>query len=255
MEVKISAVILTLNEEKNIERCITSVLGVVDDVVVVDSFSTDRTEAICLAMGVRFVKHKFEGYGAQKAWAIQQALYPVILSLDADEALSDDLRVSVLDAKHNWVADGYSFNRLTSYCGKWIHHCGWYPDIKLRLWDKYKGDWSSAVVHESVEMQEGAVVRHLKGDLLHYTTESIHQHMSVLLQYASMSAMKALKEGKRSSYFKILVSPRAKFVKLYFIKLGFLDGYYGYVIAKTTAFSTYLKYVYMLDIQRREIKN
>lgn len=254
MEVKISAVILTLNEEKNIERCITSVLGIVDDVVVVDSFSTDRTEEICLGMGVRFIKHKFEGYGPQKNWALDQAAYPIVLSLDADEALSDELRASILEVKQSWDADGYSFNRLTSYCGKWIHHCGWYPDAKLRLWDIRKGGWQNAVVHESIDMHEDTMVKHLQGDLLHYTTESIHQHVQVLTNYGYLSAKQAFAEGKRSSWWKILVSPRMKFFKLYILKKGFLDGYYGYVIAKTTAFSTYLKYIHLRDMQRRQMR-
>ena len=137
--VSLSAVIITYNEEKNIERCLLSLKGVVDEIVVVDSFSQDRTEAICAQYGVKFIQHAFEGHIQQKNWAITQASSPYVLSLDADEALSDELRQSILEAKNNWTAQGYFFNRLNNYCGQWIRHSGWYPDRKLRLWDARLG--------------------------------------------------------------------------------------------------------------------
>ena len=135
MKVQISAVVITFNEERNIKRCLKSLVGVADEIVVVDSYSTDRTEEICRSFNARFIKHRFEGHIQQKNWAILQASSPYILSLDADEALSDNLRTSILRAKENWTHDGYYFNRLTNYCGKWIRHTSWYPSRKLRLWD------------------------------------------------------------------------------------------------------------------------
>lgn len=250
MEVKISAVILTLNEEKNIERCITSVIGVADDVVVVDSFSTDRTEEICLALGVRFVKHKFEGYGPQKNWALEQAIYPIVLSLDADEALSDELRESIFEVKHSWDADGYSFNRLTSYCGKWIHHCGWYPDSKLRLWDTNKGGWSDANIHESVIMHHGSTTKWLKGDLMHYTFYTISEHIGQVNKFSEIKAKAKHAKGKRTSLIAILVNPLFKFIKSYFIKGGFLDGRHGFYVCSISAFSTFLTYAKLLELQK-----
>ena len=141
-QIKLSAVIITLNEEKNIARCLDSLQGVADEIVVIDSFSTDDTEKICSAYGVRFIQHPFDGYIEQKNYGIQQAVYTHILSLDADEALSDELKQSIGHFKMHWHADGYSLNRLTNYCGHWIYHCGWYPDTKLRLWDKRYGQWA-----------------------------------------------------------------------------------------------------------------
>ena len=138
----ISAVIITYNEEKNLERCIESVRDIADEIVIVDSFSTDRTKEICKKYELHFIEHKFEGHIQQKNWAITQAKYPHILSLDADEVLSDRLKESIREVKENWTHDGYYFNRLTNYCGKWIRHCGWYPDRKLRLWDSRKGRWA-----------------------------------------------------------------------------------------------------------------
>ncbi|MEZ4917990.1 MAG: glycosyltransferase family 2 protein [Saprospiraceae bacterium] len=128
---KLSAVIITYNEERNIGRCLDSLEGVADEIVVVDSFSSDQTEAICQAKGARFIPHAFEGHIQQKNYALDQANHALVLSLDADEALSDELRASVLAAKSSLDFSGYFMNRLTNYCGTWVHHSGWYPDRKL----------------------------------------------------------------------------------------------------------------------------
>jgi len=168
--IKLSAVIITFNEERNIGRCLESLRGVVDDIVVVDSFSTDKTEAICLEHGARFVKHAFAGHIEQKNWAITQALYPHVLSLDADEALSDVLKQSILNAKANFNKQGYYMNRLTNYCGQWIRHSDWYPDRKLRLWDARKGSWGGTNPHDKYSLLAGDKESDwLKGDLLHYS--------------------------------------------------------------------------------------
>jgi len=135
MQIQLSVVIITFNEEKNIARCLDSVATIADDIVVVDSFSTDNTKHICEEKNIHFIEHKFDGHIEQKNWAITQAKHQYVLSLDADEALTKELQVEIIKAKNNWQYDGYSFNRLTNYCGVWIKHCGWYPDKKLRLWD------------------------------------------------------------------------------------------------------------------------
>ena len=142
---QLSVVIITFNEERNISRCLDSVKDIADDVVVVDSFSVDKTEQICKEKGARFISHTFDGHIQQKNWAITQAKFPHILSLDADEALSDELKKSILEVKKNWKHDGYSMNRLTNYCGQWIYHCGWYPDRKLRLFNSKKGNWGGLI--------------------------------------------------------------------------------------------------------------
>ena len=134
--IKLSCAIITLNEERNVARCIESLAGIADEIVVIDSGSTDATEAICRSYGVKFIQHDFEGYVEQKNFAVSQCAFEYILSLDADELLSEELKESISEIKNNWDKDGYSFNRLTNYCGKWIRHCGWYPDRKLRLFKK-----------------------------------------------------------------------------------------------------------------------
>mgnify|MGYP001106014654 FL=1 len=250
MEVKISAVILTLNEERDIERCITSLDGVADDVIVVDSFSTDKTEEMCARLGARFVKHAFEGYGAQKNWAVRQALHPVVLSLDADEALSEGLRESILEAKRRWSADAYSFNRLTNYCGKWIRHCGWYPDVKLRLWDTAKGEWSDDAVHERVRLKDGARSRHLSGDLLHFGFRTISEHVEQVNAFSEMKAAAKRAEGRRTNLGCVLAYPIARFVKGYVLKAGFLDGRHGLYVCAISAVSTFLTYAKLFELQR-----
>jgi glycosyltransferase involved in cell wall biosynthesis len=251
---EISAVIITFNEEKNIARCLESLQGVADEIVVVDSFSTDKTEEICSSYRVKFVKHAFAGHIEQKNWALTQASYPHVLSLDADEALTEELRQSVLDAKDQWEEDGYYFNRLTNYCGQWIHHCGWYPDRKLRLWDKRKGSWQGVNPHDKYLMEPGATTGFLKGDLLHYSYYSISQHVTQANYFTDIAARAALKEGKKAGICRIFLSTVVKFIKDYFIKLGFLDGYYGFIICQISANATFLKYIKLRQLRQQQNK-
>ena len=170
---KISAVIITNNEEKNIERCIDSLIGVVDEIIVIDSFSTDKTEEICKSKNVRFVQHEWEGFSKSKNFGNQLVTYDLILSLDADEALSVDLQNSLLDLKNKSdVFEAYSLNRRTNFCGNWINHSGWYPDQKLRLWNKNRGHWEGEI-HEKIKLNNNATIEHLNGDLLHYSYHTI----------------------------------------------------------------------------------
>jgi glycosyltransferase involved in cell wall biosynthesis len=240
--INLSVVVITFNEERNIGRCINSVKAVADDIVVVDSFSTDRTEEICMKEGVRFVTHKFEGHIEQKNWAITQAKYPHVLSIDADEELSEDLKKSIIEVKNNWTKDGYTLNRLTNYCGKWIRHCGWYPDTKLRLWDSSKGKWGGMNPHDRYELVKGASKAHLKGDLYHFSFYTIEQHLAQADKFTDILAKAMFEKGKTSTFLKILIKPAFKFFKDYFILLGFLDGYYGYIVCKISAHATLIKY-------------
>ena len=239
----ISVVIITFNEERNISRCLESLKDVADEIVVVDSFSTDKTEAICKEFNVRFVQHAFEGHIEQKNWSITQAKYPHILSLDADEALDETLKKSILEVKNEWKFDGYTMNRLTNYCGKWIHHCGWYPDTKLRLWDSRLGTWGGDNPHDKFEMNSNdAEIAHLKGDILHYSYYSLEDHYKQVAYFTDVLAKAQFKKGKKAPLFILVFSPIVKFVKDYFIKLGFLDGRVGFRICRISAFATFTKY-------------
>jgi len=224
-------------------RCLDSVMGVADDIVVVDSFSKDKTKEICLGKGARFVEHAFEGHIQQKNWAITQAKYPHVLSLDADEALDEKLKQSILKVKENWNRDGYYMNRLTNYCGHWIKHCGWYPDKKLRLWDSRKGEWRGINPHDKYELFEGDKdTGYLQGDILHYSFDSIESHIKQIEYFTDISAKALFEKGKKPNFVKLYLSPAAKFIESYFLKAGFLDGKYGYLVCKNSAWAKKIKY-------------
>ena len=246
---KISVVILTYNEERNIKRCIESVLAVADEIVVVDSMSVDKTPEICRSYNVRFFQHPFQGYIEQKNYATRLATNELILSMDADEALSDELVESILQVKQQRKFDGYTMNRLTNYCGKWIHHSGWYPDTKLRLVDRSKGQWAGVNPHDKFEMNEGAV-NHLRGDLFHYSYYTFDEHKAQIRKFADISAQSLHKNGVKSDLAKIIYKPIARFLRAYIVKAGFLDGREGWTIARMTAWASYLRYSQLYNIQK-----
>ncbi len=244
--VQISAVIITFNEERNIGRCLASLEGIVDDIVVLDSFSTDRTEQICLEKGVRFIQHAFDGHIEQKNRALGLACFDHVLSLDADEALSPELQHSLLHTKAHWTADGYTMNRLTNYCGQWIRHSGWYPDRKLRLFDRRLGHWGGTNPHDRVEMK--ATAQQLNGDLLHFSYYSVAEHLGRARKYADIAAHAMHKQGKKSSWVQIMFSPIFKFLRNYLLKGGFLDGKAGFTICRIAALETYWKYAQLKSL-------
>ncbi len=252
--VQISAVIITFNEEKNIARCLESLKNSVDEIVVVDSFSKDKTEEICLSYGVKFVSHVFEGHIEQKNWAITQAANPYILSLDADEALDDTLKKSISKIKENWTHDAYSMNRLTNYCGKWIHHCGWYPDKKLRLWDSRKGQWGGDNPHDKYELFEpNSVIQQLDGDILHYSYYTREDHYKQVTYFTDILSKAQFKKGKKAPIIILIFSPIVKFIRDYFFKLGFLDGMAGFTICRISAYATYTKYKKIRQHIRKDV--
>ncbi len=244
----LSVVIITFNEEKNIARCIQSVKDVADEVLVVDSYSTDRTEDICRTMGARFLQHAWEGYSPQKNYANSMAKYDHILSIDADEALSDTLK-SILELKDNWTKAGYRMNRMTNYCGKWIRHGSWYPDRKLRLFDRTKGGWVGTI-HETIEFSQEVPTGFLKGDLLHYSYTTIADHVRQANHFTDITADQAFARGKKAGIIKILCSPLFKFIRDYIFLLGFLDGYYGFIVCRISAQASFLKYAKLRELNR-----
>ena len=240
---KLSAVIITQNEERNIARCLDSLRGVADEVVVVDSGSTDGTEAICSRLGARFLHHDWAGYSGQKNYANSLASHPWILSIDADEALSEELKRSILRMKSSAPSDEvvYSMCRLNNYCGQWIRHCGWYPDEKVRLWHQGVCQWDGEV-HEELRFQRPVRRQRLTGDLLHYTYYSVTDHAARQVRYATLAAEKARRQGKRSGVGALWLKPTWTFLRNYIFKGGFLDGRAGYLVCKMSAFYTLVKY-------------
>ncbi|MCU0472754.1 MAG: glycosyltransferase family 2 protein [Bacteroidales bacterium] len=239
---KISAVIITLNEEKLIERCLTSLVGVADEIIVVDSFSTDSTEKICAGFNVKFHRHVFTGFMDQKNYALSLALNNYILSLDADEALNDELRKSILAEKDDLKLDGYYFNRLNNFCGQWIRHSAWYPDRQLRLFNRRKGTWGPINVHETFNMLPGSTTGRLKGDILHWAHESAEELAGKINSYSDIAAGDYFKAGKKVLLFSPVLHLIWRFIVTYFFHLGFLDGKNGLIVCYLGAWSSYLKY-------------
>lgn len=239
----LSAVIITYNEEANIARCLDSLMEVADELLVVDSFSTDRTVAIAQEKGARVLEHPFEGHIQQKNHAMDRATHDLVLSLDADEALSQEAVRSVQRVKGAPGMDAYRLPRMTNYCGQWIRHCGWYPDRKLRLWDRKKGRWGGMNPHDRVEMEKGARIADLEGDILHYSFPSIRSHAETANKFSEIVAAERHRKGKRPGIiFHLLLNPSFTFFKKYVLRGGFLDGYYGFVICVLSAYYNFLKY-------------
>jgi glycosyltransferase involved in cell wall biosynthesis len=240
--VKISVVIITFNEERNIARCLDSVKEIADEILVVDSLSTDGTKHICHSFGARFIEHPFQGYIEQKNVALDLAKYDHVLSLDADEALSDELKASIYKVKLRFNGDGFTMNRFTNYCGQWIKHCGWYPDMKLRLFDRTKGRWGGINPHDQFFMDKGSIIEKLKGDLLHYSYHTEEDHHRQIERFTDIAAQAYFEAGKKPTFIKLWMSPAAKFFGDYFIKQGFRDGKAGLKICALSAKATHLKY-------------
>jgi len=240
--IKLSVVVITFNEERNIERCLASVKGLADELVVVDSYSGDRTREICESFGARFIEHKFDGHIEQKNFALSQAGFSHVLSLDADEAVSPELKASILSVKEHWTRDAYEMNRMTNYCGKWIRHSGWYPDRKIRLFDKTKGRWSGINPHDRVAMDVGAGVGRLNGDILHYSYYEVSDHVKQIDYFTGISARMLFEQGRRPSILRMFLGPLFRFCRDYLLKLGFLDGYEGLVICALSSQAVFLKY-------------
>lgn len=244
----LSVVIITFNEERNIRRCVQSVKEIAEDIVVLDSFSTDATQQICREEGVRFFQHSFDGHIEQKNRAISYAKHPHILSLDADEAPDEELKKSIQSVKKDWKYDAYYVSRLTNYCGKWIWHGHWYPDRKLRLWDSRKGKWGGINPHDKFEVEKGANTSILNGHLLHYSFNTKVEFKTQMRNFASISANAMFKQGKKAHIWNLLLNPVAKFISGYLLKVGVLDGLAGLNIATYNAFATYLKYKELIEL-------
>lgn len=249
--VQLSVVIITFNEERNLARCLESLSGIADEIVVVDSFSTDRTPEIAKKFGAVFIQNKFEGYIEQKNFALQQPKFPYILSLDADEALSPELKESILSTKENWILDAYEMNRLSNYCGSWIRHGAWYPDRKVRLFNRNKGQWGGANPHDRFIPVNPRSIGRIKGDLLHYSYYSLEEHIAQGKKFSEIGALAAFQTGKKASAFTLLWRPAFRFIRDYLFLGGFMDGYYGFRIARLTAHATFIKYSRLRELNRK----
>ena len=237
---KISATIITYNEERNIARAIES-LRCSDEILVVDSGSTDRTIEIAGKLGARIVEHPFKGYAEQKNYAAEQAENDWILAIDADESLSEGLEGEILHVKKNGPEyDAYTVPRLAQYLGRWILHSGWHPDRKVRLYDRRRARWAGDFVHESVQVD--GRVGHFRSNLLHFTCDSLSEHLRTMDRYTTLAAEQLVSQGGKIGWSKLLLDPPWTFFKTYVVDRGFLDGAEGLAIAYMAAIYNFLKY-------------
>lgn len=249
---KISAAIIAYNEEDRLPDTLASLEGVADEVVVIDSYSSDRTVEIARNAGARVIQNRFEDYGQQKNFAMAQAGHDWILNLDADERLSPELKraLTALREKGEPVdVTAFTIKRKTYYLGRWIRHSGWYPDRKVRLFRKEAASWQGRV-HERLNV--GGAVAPLPGDILHFTYRDIGDHVRRLERYATFQAEEIVKDGKSCLYLRLLILPSVTFFRHYLWRLGLLDGFPGLVIAMVSSWGTAMKYMKAIALKRRQ---
>jgi glycosyltransferase involved in cell wall biosynthesis len=240
----ISTTVITFNEERNIERCIRSVTPFSDEIIVVDSGSTDRTPEIAHECGARVITNEWPGYGKQKQFALEQTSSEWVFSIDADEEVSPELcaEIQALDFTHA----GYKVPRPVWYLNRWVKHGVWYPGYVLRLFRRNAGRFSEDTVHESVEIS-GSIGR-LKGDLLHYSFRDIDHHMVKMNEFTTLAANQMYGEGRRAGIHHMVFTPFFEFLKVYFSKRGFLDGTAGFVIAFLHSVYVFEKYSKLYEL-------
>ena len=246
MKNSLTVTIITLNEEKNIQRAISSV-QFADEVIVIDSGSEDRTVEIAKELGAKVIQQPFLGFGQQKNFAASHAQSDWILNIDADEEVSPLLKESlqkILSDPFDKLPVAYRLNRLNFFCNKPIKHGGWYPDWNLRLIKAKKGQWTQPHVHEKlVPSSLDSSVENLKGHLNHYSFSTLKSQVLTNLKFAGLGAKDLYKRKKGSPLFlELLIRPFFKFIECYFLKLGFLDGRYGILIALNASYSMFMKY-------------
>ena len=250
---KISATIITCNEEENIREACES-LAWADEIIVVDSGSTDRTIEIAESLGARVIRRQWAGFSDQKQFAAEQAVHDWIFSLDADERVSEELKAGISDLRKNSnkeVADGYRVARRSYYQGRWIRGGGWYPDWQLRLYKKARGHWGPRLIHESVKMDSDARVGKLPGDILHNTSkDSAYHHRMIGERYAPLAAQQMLEDGRRTTPLKIAAAAPTAFISSYILKGGFRDGLAGLSIASFAAHHAFLKHLMLWEKQQ-----
>jgi glycosyltransferase involved in cell wall biosynthesis len=248
---KLSVVIITLNEEDRLEDALISCGEIADEVVVLDSHSIDDTVAIAQQHGAKVFFRKFDDYGAQKNAALDHAQHNWVLNLDADERVSDTLKSEILKLKElneeDIDAAGFEIKRKTAYLGRWITHSGWYPDRKLRLFRKDKSRWHGRI-HEGLKLE--GIRKRMAGDILHFTYRDMTDHINRLNRYSHMQAQDIAAKGKKMLYLRTLILPPITFLRFYVWKLGILDGLPGFVIALVSSWGTAMKYLKAIEIKR-----
>ena len=247
---KLSVIIITLNEERNIGRLLTSVESIADEVIVLDSFSTDKTAEICAKHDATFIQEKWQGYSATKNLANSKASHEWIFSIDADEEVDQELVAAILNQKNKGFSQLYTVNRLTNYCGKWIKYSTWYPDKKIRIFPKSKSKWTGEFVHEELYFTEQMKTQELSGHLNHYSYYDYKDHRDRADKYSILTAQKLSAEGKSVGPLKPYISCIGRFISMYILNLGFLDGWMGFKIAQISGLSNIVKYKELRNLNK-----
>ncbi len=246
----ISAVIITKNEAHIIGTTLKSLSGVTSDIIIVDSGSNDSTVAICKQFGATVIETTWDGYGPNKNKGITIAKNNWILNIDADETLDEQLQQSIKQLQLLDDNTVYECKFKNFFCGKWIRYGEWAGDKHIRLFNRNTTSWNNAAVHEALTVKPAAKTVLLQGHILHYTTQHIDEHINKTVAYARLNAQKYFAKGKTAGFFKLRIAPSFTFLQHYILRLGFLDGWEGYFIAKTTAWYTFLKYSFLKEMQR-----
>ncbi len=250
MPVEISAVVITFNEEKRLEPALKSLAGLVSEIIVVDSFSTDNTVRLAKKYTNKVFQRKWTDYSDQKNYANTRASSPWIFSLDADERISPELRAEIIEIKKEEPeCDGFLIPRQVYYLGKWIRHSGWYPDRKLRLFRKEKARWEGEYVHERLVIE--GKVRKLNGSIHHFTYRNISEHLDRINNFSELGAQKLYAQGKKCRWHHLVFRPFFRFVKSFFWRAGFLDGYPGFIVSVLNGYSIFLRYAKLREIWKK----
>ncbi|MFB0528157.1 MAG: glycosyltransferase family 2 protein [bacterium] len=249
---KLSVIIITFNEEENIKNCLESVQWS-DEIIIVDAFSSDKTVEIARKFTPRVYQNKWTNFSQQKNLALEKASSEWVLNIDADERVTPELKEEILTILNSQSQsfDGYYIPRKNHYLGRWIRHCGWYPDHKLRFFQRGKGRFNERMVHESVtvEGRKG----YLKSYLNHYSYKNLSDHLIRMDKFTSLAAKEMFTDGKRAGSFDLLFRPPVKFIKMYLIKRGYLDGIYGFIVSIIGSFYVFMKYMKLWELSKRRI--
>ncbi len=248
-ELPLSVVIITYNEERNIGRCIDSVSAIADEIIILDSYSEDYTVEIAKEKGAKVTQAPFKSYIEQKNMALKLASNDLILSLDADEALSRELSQSIQMAKRNVQSKAYIMSRCTNYCGRFLKHGSWYPDKKIRLFDKKIATWGGNDPHDTIILDKDVATKYLRGDILHFSYDSIEEHIKQNNRFSSIAAKTLAKRKVGFLWARIIINPLWAFLYGYIFRLGFLDGFYGFVVAVNVSHYTFMKYTKLIQMK------
>ncbi len=251
---KISVVIICKNEEEEIGRCLQSLHELTDDIVVLDNGSTDDTKNIVRKAGVRLVEENWEGFGKTKNKATSMAKYDWVLNLDADESIDEQLKKSLLDLSLNNEKQVFEIKFKNFFGNKYLRFGEWGGDKHIRLFNRNKINWNEAIIHESLLLPPDIKIKKLKGFVLHYTAKNVAEFAEKVFRYALLNAEKYSEQGKKSSWINVYAGPVFSFLKYYIFKLGFLDGWAGFVCAKMGSYYTFIKYARLSELNKARSK-